>query len=50
MASLLLNYHIGSGIISPQKTARKLIPGEDSYLDEHALYIRGHGVLVLTEA
>ena len=50
MASVLMNYHIGSGILPPQKTEWNLIAGEDSYLDEHTLYIRGDGLLVLKES
>ena len=45
-----MNYHIGSGILPIQKTEGNLIAGEDSYLEEHTLYIRGAGVLVLTES
>ena len=50
MVSVLMNYHIGSGILPPQKTEWNLIAGEDSYLEERTLYIRGDGVLVLTES
>ena len=50
MASVLMNYHIGSGILPPQKTERNLIAGKDSYLEEHTLYIRADGVLVLKES
>ena len=50
MASVLMDYYIGSGILPPQKTEWVLIAGEDYYLEEHTLYIRGDGVLVLTES
>ena len=50
MASVLMNYHSGSGILPPQKTEWNLIAGKDSYLEEQTLYIRGDGVLVLTES
>ena len=50
MAKILVNYIIGSGILAPPKTERNLIAGEDSYFVEHTLYIRGDGVLVLTES
>ena len=39
-----------SGILQSQKIERNLIAGEDSYLEEHNLYIRGDGVLVSTES
>ena len=32
--AVLMNYHIGSGILPPQKMERNLISGEDSYLEE----------------
>ena len=47
MASVLVNYHIRSGILPPQKKERNLIAGEDSYLDEHTLCMHRDGLLVL---
>ena len=49
MASVLVNYHIRSGLLPSQKSKRILIADKNSYMEEHYLYIRGDGIIVLTE-
>ena len=50
MASVLMNYHIGSGILQSHKTKQVLIASEDSYLENLKLYVCADGLLVLTES
>ena len=50
IASVLVNYHIGSDILPPQKTEQNLIAGEESYLEVHTLYVSWDVVLVLPKS